>query len=497
MQPKGTTKALCPSCNKKTFVRYYDNERGEFLPNEFGRCDREIKCSYFNKPPLETLCFFVPFDLLNEYNDKAYQLIYKDKYSYLAKSQVFEIVQNGCYVSEFSLTGINAEKPPLFIEADKKYFDSDNNGYKPPIKEAPAKQLEQKKDTYIPFEILKATLKNYESNEFVNYLLERTKHPFNSEDLNKVISLYYLGTISKGYYKGAICFPFIDMQNNIKAIQVKQFDKTNHTIKTTFIHAILKNYFESKKQALPDWLNNYLDNEKKVSCFFGEYLLKKYPTNPVAIVEAPKTAIYSTLYYGFPSNPKNFIWLSSFNLSSLNLDKCKVLKGRKVLLFPDLSKDGKAFELWSNKAKKFQKELSNTKFAVSNLLERNATPEQRTKGLDLADYLINLNWAEFRNSLKQEQPAPAPSEIEVCEKCEKCESQTNLFNCESNKESQFIVQELIKNFYIENNMLMTNGYPAIFDKNQYIDIEIQNFIENAHKNPKILHKYNDNQYLMN
>lgn len=489
MHKKGAKKALCPSCNKKTLVRYYDNERGEFLPEQFGRCDREVKCSYFNKPPLETLCLFVPFDLLNDYNDKAYQLVYKGKYSYLAKSQVYEVINNGCYVSEYSLTGKNADKPPFYIEADRKYFDSENKGYKPPIQKPPQKQLEQRKDTFIPYEILKATLNNYKSNEFVNYLLERTKHPFNSEDLNKVISLYYLGTISKDYYKGAICFPFIDINKNVRAIQVKQFDKSNHTIRTTFIHGILKHYYNKKNIALPDWLNSYLDNEKKVSCLFGEHLLHQYPTNPVAIVEAPKSAIYSTLYFGFPENPKNFIWLSSFNLSSLNIEKCKVLKGRKVLLFPDLSKDGKAFELWSNKANEFQKELSNTKFAVSNLLERNATPEQKTKGLDLADYLINLNWAEFRTSAIQEKPAPATKEIEVCEKCEKSEAEkTFLKNTPTNNDFiQF--KEVVNKLYLENGILMFNEYPAIWETGKSINTisqKTKDFILMADKNPIIL-----------
>ena len=88
-------------------------------------------------------------------------------------------------------------------------------------------------------------------------------------------------------------------------------------------------------------------NETKVSCLFGEHLLSKYQTNPIALVEAPKTAIIATLYFGFPDNPKNFLWLAVYNLSSLNIDKCKVLQGRKVFLLPDLN----AFDNWSQKRK--------------------------------------------------------------------------------------------------------------------------------------------------
>lgn len=47
---KGSKKHHCPRCTKKTFVRYVDNETGEYLPLEFGRCDRENKCGYLSHP---------------------------------------------------------------------------------------------------------------------------------------------------------------------------------------------------------------------------------------------------------------------------------------------------------------------------------------------------------------------------------------------------------------------------------------------------------------
>lgn len=47
---KGSKKNICPHCNKKTFVRYLNNESGEYIAPEFGRCDRENKCGYFSYP---------------------------------------------------------------------------------------------------------------------------------------------------------------------------------------------------------------------------------------------------------------------------------------------------------------------------------------------------------------------------------------------------------------------------------------------------------------
>lgn len=43
---KSTRKFLCPACQKKRFVRYYDYEKKQYLPEDVGRCDREVKCGY-------------------------------------------------------------------------------------------------------------------------------------------------------------------------------------------------------------------------------------------------------------------------------------------------------------------------------------------------------------------------------------------------------------------------------------------------------------------
>jgi len=42
-------KHICPNCGKKTFVRYIDEE-GNYVGEDIGRCDREIKCGYHKKP---------------------------------------------------------------------------------------------------------------------------------------------------------------------------------------------------------------------------------------------------------------------------------------------------------------------------------------------------------------------------------------------------------------------------------------------------------------
>ena len=47
---KSSKKFICPNCQKKTFVKYFDNEENEYLDYTFGRCDRESSCKYHKTP---------------------------------------------------------------------------------------------------------------------------------------------------------------------------------------------------------------------------------------------------------------------------------------------------------------------------------------------------------------------------------------------------------------------------------------------------------------
>lgn len=342
---RSSKKHLCPDCGKKRFVRYFDIETKEYLPEQYGRCDRESNCTYHLSP----LSDGYGTNELNEYQ----------------------------------------HRPQPKPQPQPVYF--------------------------IPEHILNATLKDYHLNTFIQNLLKLAP----VAEVEKIISLYRIGTIGDRERKGAVTFPFIDKAGNIRTIQAKEFNETNHTTSTDFVHSIIKRYLLKQVKTLPVWLQEYEKNELKVSVLFGEHLLNKYPLNPVALVEAPKTAIIGTLYFGLPETPGALLWLAVYNKSSLTLEKCKALQGRKVVLHPDLN----AYNEWNTKAQELKAKLPGTRFVVSDLLEKIATEEERTNGLDLADYFTRFDYKLFRKQPEQRTPPQekSPPQASQCNHSEPIE----------------------------------------------------------------------------
>ena len=118
------------------------------------------------------------------------------------------------------------------------------------------------------------------------------------------------------------------------------------------------------------------------------------------------------LYFGLPETPESLIWLAVYNKSSFSFDKLKVLQGRFVYVFPDLSKDGNTFKEWETKAKEYESRLPGTRFIFSDLLEQLAPERDKSEGNDLADYLIKQDWRLFRKRNIQElSPQPEPEKV--------------------------------------------------------------------------------------
>lgn len=248
-----------------------------------------------------------------------------------------------------------------------------NDNWKPRLTLPYTPHVQKKVSLFDP-EVFKASLKGYESNNFTNYLLKI----FGNEIASQLISKYFIG--SSKHWQGATVFWQIDTIGKIHAGKIILYDPdSGKRVKQPFnhiswVHSVLKE---------PDFNLN--------QCLFGEHLLKG-SSDPVAIVESEKTAIIASAYL------PQFIWLAVGGKEGLNMEKCQILKGRKVILFPDLG----CFESWKEKARSI---LFFTDFIVSDLLENNASDEDRKNGLDIADYLVKFDYETFVKKVLMQIPS--------------------------------------------------------------------------------------------
>jgi len=248
----------------------------------------------------------------------------------------------------------------------KQYFQDNNISFDTPKAYKPRPVTPQQKPvSFIPVEVFKASLKAHETNHFVKFLIDL----FGVEVAGQLVSDYFIAT-SK-HWNGATVFWQIDTQGKVRTGKIMLYSPTTgKRVKEPYNHI--------------NWVHKALKQPEFElrQCLFGEHLINQVFSKPVAIVESEKTAVIASVYW------PEFIWVAVGSLTNLNAEKCSILKGRTVILFPDLN----GFEKWSSKAK----ELSHlASFQVSDLLERKATEAERKQGIDLADYLIKFDYKDF------------------------------------------------------------------------------------------------------
>lgn len=205
--------------------------------------------------------------------------------------------------------------------------------------------------SFLSSQLLAKSLKSNSKNNFSIWLKSITDLPHE----------YIISTSNKKWF-GSVIFWYIDIDNQVRSGKIMQYDPNNgKRVKepyplVTWVHKVLK-----------------LQNFNLNVCLFGEYLLNKYPNKTVAIVESEKTAILASACY------PNLIWLASGSLSYLNFKRCQVLKGRNVILYPDVGAEPK----WIEKKDQLNELMPDTKFEVRTLVGN------YQKGYDLCDYILD------------------------------------------------------------------------------------------------------------
>jgi len=227
----------------------------------------------------------------------------------------------------------------------------------------PAKKIEEV-ISFISPETVIATMQRYDENNFATFL----NSIFGQKKTSELVARYFVGTSKK--WPGANVFWQKDINNRARTGKIMLYDsETGKRVKTP------RNYFTWVHSALK------LENFNIKQCLFGEHLLKE--NKPIALVESEKTAIIASAYL-----PK-FTWLATGGMQNFSAERCKVLEGKTIVLYPDLN----AVDDWTSRALEIEK-TTKVKFVISDLLQKHASREDIEDGLDLADFLIEHKWQE-------------------------------------------------------------------------------------------------------
>lgn len=228
------------------------------------------------------------------------------------------------------------------------------------------RKLPTEADYFINPDYVRLTLTAYKQNNFVQYLIIR----LGRETTQQLIKRYHIGT--HGHWPGATVFWQYDKDNWVRTGKIMLYNAdTGKRVKEPFNHITWAHTVIAKQlQALGQ--PEYFELKQ---CLFGEHLLAAEPGKPVGIVESEKTAIIASAIL------PQFIWLACGSLQGLNAAKCGVLKGRSVMLFPDVN----AYDKWRLKAQELNRAMPDTMFMVSEVLERMATVADRMNGVDIGD----------------------------------------------------------------------------------------------------------------
>ena len=355
---KSSKKNSCPNCNKKTFVFYVDTETGNYLPTDYGRCDREQNCNYHKAPSKGKRGYLVPFLALNNVSDKASRLVdLNGVISVIPNSQILEKNQNSCFISDWFLENSTVN----YLKNNYKYFNSDAVPFLNEV--ITTKPPEPIKPSYHSSELADKLINQYNNQKEGDKLTTFLLNNFTFDEVQNTIQNYYLGGTNY-YWSNATMFWQIDDKEQIRGAKIMLYNEhTGKRIKEPYNHI--------------NWLHKAIKEPdfNLCQCLFGLHLINDDYQKNIAIVESEKTAVIMSIYL------PDFIWLATGSKSNFKYELLEILKKRKCFAFPDKGE----FTNWSNKAKELKSK--GFKIEVSNLLEQT----NFKNGFDLADYYFEMH----------------------------------------------------------------------------------------------------------
>jgi len=247
----------------------------------------------------------------------------------------------------------------------KEYFEQ-NPDRKERLQEqtsvAPRSYTPQPPTSYIDETLVEKSMSHYNENKLFQFLSSQLGE---SKSL-RLMKQYRVGTAN--HWQGSTVFWQTDIKDRVRTGKIMLYNPaTGRRIKEPHNHIT--------------WVHSLMHKEgfNLKQCFFGEHLLPTDNTKSVAIVESEKSALVASSYL------PQYLWIASGGKNGcFREENLSVLKGRNVVLFPDLG----ATDDWSAKISIMERMGITVK--LFDYLEKNATPEQRKNGFDIADFLLEI-----------------------------------------------------------------------------------------------------------
>lgn len=234
--------------------------------------------------------------------------------------------------------------------------------FETPVKKRVSPIVSEFNPDYIDKEIMNRTFQAYHINPLFLFLA----YVFGQHAAMAMCQRYNVGTSRK--WGGSTVYWQVDKESNVHAGKIMLYNpETGHRVK------------DERYGSRINWVHSELKlhDFHLQQCLFGEHLLTKHPDRTVMLVESEKSAIIASKFV------PEYLWLATGGMQGcFNTKAMQVLKGRNVILFPDLG----GFDTWKGKIPLLQPICKSVR--ISTFLEERATEEQKENGLDIADYLL-------------------------------------------------------------------------------------------------------------
>ena len=220
--------------------------------------------------------------------------------------------------------------------------------------------IKEQLPSFIDRSIMEQTLSHYAINPLYTFLARC----MGKAEADRLCSLYQIGTSRK--WGGSAVFWQVDCNGRVHTGKIMLYDAiTGKRVKHPQPHVC--------------WVHTEmrLKDYHLRQCFFGEHLLSLYPDWKVFVVESEKTAVIASHFM------PDVLWVATGGKNGcFNERAISSLAGRDVVLMPDLG----ATQEWQARLPMLDKVCRSV--SVNDILETMATDEQRSQGLDIADFLL-------------------------------------------------------------------------------------------------------------